>query len=48
MTALFIGVVSHPATRFTTSVGPDGLGQQLAAHLGALGVVPYSSVVSVQ
>ena len=38
MTALFIGVVSHPATRFTTSVGPDGLGQQLAAHLGALGV----------
>ena len=38
MTALFIGVVSHPATRFTMSIGPDGLAQRLASALRELGV----------
>lgn len=38
MTALFIGVVSHPASSFAVSAGPKGLGRSLAAGLSKRGV----------
>ena len=38
MTALFIGVVSYPASRFAVSTGPDGLGHTLAARLSQAGI----------
>ncbi|MDP2013131.1 MAG: hypothetical protein Q8L05_02785 [Actinomycetota bacterium] len=38
MTALFIGVVSHPASSFAVSKGPKGLGRSLASRLTSQGV----------
>ncbi|MDO8733442.1 MAG: hypothetical protein Q7L55_12870 [Actinomycetota bacterium] len=38
MTALFIGVVSHPASRFAASTGAEGLGRSLASRLAERGV----------
>ncbi|MDO9484489.1 MAG: hypothetical protein Q7K25_00285 [Actinomycetota bacterium] len=38
MTALFIGVVSHPASSFAVSTGPKGLGRSLASGLTKRGV----------
>jgi len=38
VTALFIGVVSHPASRFAASAGPKGLGRTLADGLKRQGV----------
>ncbi len=38
MTALFIGVVSHENSRFSSSQGPDGLAHQLARTLADRGV----------
>ena len=42
--ALFIGVVSHPATRFPVNQGPDGLAAQLARHIETLGLACEVSV----
>ncbi len=38
MTVLFIGVVSHPTSRFAESTGPDGLAQKLALGLQDAGI----------
>jgi len=43
--ALFIGVVSHPASRFAMSTGPDGLAHRLARQLESAGV-PTTVVVN--
>jgi len=38
LTVLFIGVVSHPASRFAESTGADGLAQQIASGMRAAGI----------
>lgn len=38
MLSLFIGVVSHPSTRFAVSQGPEGLAARLAGALEASGI----------
>ena len=44
MTALFIGVVSHPASRFAASAGPGGLGPMLAAGMRDQGVQTFLEI----